>query len=135
MPMQICSLCFGRCENWESFRSRCQNNDGVLRAAFLSKPTFEENEQDEVDVGQYNNTARDEQWFEDSQAAEDISILDCDLKKPNKEEEEEQQEQKPISGLEVTVAPRDNAKDADEHNDDEPGPSKPVNEQMVSVPQ
>lgn len=132
--MQICSLCFGRCENWESFRSRCQNNDGVLRAAFLSKPTFEENEQDEVDVGQYNNTARDEQWFEDSQAAEDISILDmdCDLKKPNKEEEEEQ-EQKPISGLEVTVAPRDNAKDAEEYNDDEPGPSKPVNEQMVSV--
>lgn len=32
LPMQICSLCFGRCENWDSFRSRCQANNDQLRA-------------------------------------------------------------------------------------------------------
>lgn len=32
--MQICSLCFGRCENWDGYQSRCQANDEFLRKKY-----------------------------------------------------------------------------------------------------
>lgn len=134
--MQICSLCFGRCENWASFRSRCQDNDEELRAASVSKMGNEE--QIDVDVGQFTNTP-DEQWYEESQAADDISIIDmeCNLKAPVKQEDrkeqEQEQEQEYMSGQEDTAASQDHADDGEEYNDEEPGPSKASYEQAVSV--
>lgn len=34
LPLQICSLCFGRCENWDAFRTRCQANNTQLRLQY-----------------------------------------------------------------------------------------------------
>lgn len=54
MPLQICSLCFGRCENWESFRSRVQANEEELRRNLYQfvwdSETYQETREEKVEV-------------------------------------------------------------------------------------
>lgn len=114
MPLQICSLCFGRCENWDSFRGKCLANDGELRrkAAYYTW----DSETDEIEV-KPAKVCKKEIRLEYTEEPEEIDyIVEAEVVE---EEEQEQEEDFIVSEVE---------------EQEEPGDVKPGTSQMSESP-